>query len=124
MSTSVFWTETMIELPEVREGGMSGRNEQRIHDRKDLSQKIFVIIEKRQVNKFPGAPVSVLLANVDELTGEEHDWNPANYGEEVQPYAIGRSSLKRFPVLAFESSEADIKRRKLLLKDEIACLQN
>ena len=29
MSTSVFWTETMIELPEVREGGMSGRNEQR-----------------------------------------------------------------------------------------------
>jgi hypothetical protein len=114
----------MIELPEVREGGMSGRNEQRIHDRKDLSQKIFVIIEKRQVNKFPGAPVSVLLANVDELTGEEHDWNPANYGEEVQPYAIGRSSLKRFPVLAFESSEADIKRRKLLLKDEIARLQN
>src|SRR5262245_1376379 len=29
MSTSVFWTETMIELPEVREGGMSGRNEPR-----------------------------------------------------------------------------------------------
>src|ERR1700747_3931038 len=29
MSTSVFWTETMIELPEVREDGMSGRNEQR-----------------------------------------------------------------------------------------------
>jgi hypothetical protein len=29
MSTSEFWTETMIELPEVREGGMSGRNEQR-----------------------------------------------------------------------------------------------
>jgi len=29
MSTSVFWTETMIELPEVREGGMSGRIEQR-----------------------------------------------------------------------------------------------
>src|SRR5262249_26957398 len=29
MSTSVFWIETMIELPEVREGGMSGRNEQR-----------------------------------------------------------------------------------------------
>src|SRR5262249_33017748 len=29
MSTWVFWTETMIELPEVREGGMSGRNEQR-----------------------------------------------------------------------------------------------
>jgi hypothetical protein len=29
MSTSVFWTETMIELPEVREDGMSGRNVQR-----------------------------------------------------------------------------------------------
>jgi hypothetical protein len=29
MSISVFWTETIIELPEVREGGMSGRNEQR-----------------------------------------------------------------------------------------------
>jgi hypothetical protein len=71
------------------------------------SVKKFVIIEKRQVNKFPGAPVSVLLANVDELTGEEHDWNPANYGEEVQPYAIGRSSLKRFPVLAFEANDAD-----------------
>src|SRR5215472_17702389 len=28
MSTSVFWTETMLELPGVREGGMSGRNEQ------------------------------------------------------------------------------------------------
>ena len=71
------------------------------------SVKKFVIIEKRQVNKFPGAPVSVLLANVDELTGEEHDWNPTNYGEEVQPYAIGRSSLKRFPVLAFEANDAD-----------------
>jgi hypothetical protein len=29
MSTSVHWTETTIELPGVREGGMSGRNEQR-----------------------------------------------------------------------------------------------
>ena len=29
MSTSVFWTETMIELPEVREGSMSGRIGQR-----------------------------------------------------------------------------------------------
>jgi hypothetical protein len=29
MSTSMFWTETTIELPGVREGGMSGRNEQR-----------------------------------------------------------------------------------------------
>jgi hypothetical protein len=65
------------------------------------------VIEKRQVNKFPAAPVSVLLANVDKLTGEEHDWNPINYDEEVQPYAIGRFSLKRFPVLAFESSDAD-----------------
>jgi hypothetical protein len=71
------------------------------------SVKKFVIIEKRQVNKFPTAPVSVLLANVDELTGEEHNWDPVNYGEEVQPYAIGRSSLKRFPVLAFEVNDAD-----------------
>ena len=71
------------------------------------SVKKFVIIEKRQVNKFPSAPVSVLLANVDELTGEEHDWNPINYDEEVQPYAIGRSFVKRFPVLAFESSDTD-----------------
>ena len=29
MSTSVFWTETMIELPEVIEDGMSGQNEPR-----------------------------------------------------------------------------------------------
>src|SRR5260370_865416 len=29
MSTSVFWIETMIELPEVREDGMSGGNKQR-----------------------------------------------------------------------------------------------
>src|SRR5260370_27986456 len=29
MSTSVFWIETMIELPEVIEDGMPGRNEQR-----------------------------------------------------------------------------------------------
>ncbi len=71
------------------------------------SVKKFVIIEKRQVNKFPTAPVSLLLANVDELTGEEHDWNPINYDEEVRPFGIGRSSLKRFPVLAFESSDAD-----------------
>jgi hypothetical protein len=71
------------------------------------SVKKFVIIEKRQANKFPTAPVSVLLANVDELTGEEHEWNPVNYVEEVQPYAIGRSSLKRFPVLAFEASDTD-----------------
>jgi hypothetical protein len=72
------------------------------------SVKKFVIIEKRQVNKFPSAPVSLLLADVDELTGEEHDWNPINYDEDVvQPFAIKRSSLKRFPVLAFDSSDAD-----------------
>jgi len=71
------------------------------------SVKKFVIVEKRQVNKFPTAPVSVLFANVDELTGDEHDWKPVNYDEEVQPYAIGRSSLKRFPVLAFEASDTD-----------------
>src|ERR1700675_1547672 len=29
MSTSVIWIETMIELPEIREDGMSGRNVQR-----------------------------------------------------------------------------------------------
>ena len=29
MSTSMYWTETTIELPGVREGGMSGRNVQR-----------------------------------------------------------------------------------------------
>ena len=29
MSTSVHWTETTVELPGVREGGMSGWNEQR-----------------------------------------------------------------------------------------------
>src|SRR5215468_5141056 len=29
MSTSVFWIETVIELPGVGEDGMSGRNEQR-----------------------------------------------------------------------------------------------
>src|SRR5215467_2091221 len=34
------------------------------------SVKKFVIIEKRNVDKFPSAPVSVLLADVDELTGE------------------------------------------------------
>jgi hypothetical protein len=71
------------------------------------SVKKFVIIEKRTVNKFPSAPVSLLLADVDELPGEEHDWNPINYDDEVQPFAIKRSSLKRFPVLAFEASDAD-----------------
>jgi hypothetical protein len=71
------------------------------------SVKKFVIIEKRKVDKFPSAPVSVLLADVDELTGEEHAWNPINYDEEVQPFAIRRSSLKRFPVFAFDSSDAE-----------------
>src|SRR5258708_35382489 len=72
------------------------------------SIKKFVIVEKRKANKFPSAPVSLLLADVDELMGEEHDWNPVNYYEEVQPFAIRRSSLKRFPVLAFESGDADL----------------
>jgi hypothetical protein len=71
------------------------------------SVKKFVIIEKRKVDNFPSAPVSLLLADVGEITDEEHDWNPVNYDEEVQPYAIGRSSLKRFPVLAFEAGDAD-----------------
>jgi hypothetical protein len=69
--------------------------------------KKFVIIEKRKVDKFPSAPVSLLLADVGEITDEEHDWNPVNYDQEVQPYAIGRSSLKRFPVLAFEAGDAN-----------------
>jgi hypothetical protein len=100
-------------FPGSTNGWPSDPNGQSRYDRflssmiEKTSVKKFVIIEKRQVNKFPGAPVSVLLANVDELTGEEHDWNPTNYGEEVQPYAIGRSSLKRFPVLAFEANDAD-----------------
>ena len=72
------------------------------------SIKRFVIIKKRKANEFPSAPVSLLLADVDELTGEEHYWKPVNYYEEVQPFAIRRSSLKRFPVLAFESGDADL----------------
>jgi hypothetical protein len=68
----------------------------------------FVIFEKQKVSKFPSAPVSLLLAEVGESTREEHDWNPVNYAEEVQPFAIGRSSLKRFPVLAFGSGDADL----------------
>jgi len=100
-------------FPGLTNGWPSDPNWQSRYDRfvssmiEKTSVKKFVIIEKRQVNKFPGAPVSVLLANVDELTGEEHGWNPTNYGGEVQPYAIGRSSLKRFPVLAFEANDAD-----------------
>jgi hypothetical protein len=68
----------------------------------------FVIVEKRKVTKFPSAPVNLLLADVGESTDEEPDWNPVNYNEEVQPFAIGRSTLKRFPVLAFESGDADL----------------
>jgi hypothetical protein len=68
----------------------------------------FVIFEKQKVSKFPSAPVSLLLAEVGESTREEHDWNPVNYAEEVKPFAIGRSSLKRFPVLAFGSGDADL----------------
>jgi hypothetical protein len=71
------------------------------------SIKKFVIFEKKKVNRFPSAPVSLLLANVDESTDEEHDWNPVKYYEEIQPFAIGRSSLKRFPVLAFGSGDVD-----------------
>jgi hypothetical protein len=72
------------------------------------SIKKFVLFEKQRVIKFPGAPVSLLLADVGESNDQEHDWNPVNYNEEVQPFAIGRSSLKRFPVLAFESGDADL----------------
>jgi hypothetical protein len=60
------------------------------------------VAQQRGANECGAArPRCILLANVDELTGEEHGWNPVNYDEEVQPFAIKRSSLKRFPVLAF-----------------------
>jgi hypothetical protein len=72
------------------------------------SIKKFVIFEKQKVSKFPGAPVSLLLADVDESADGKHDWNPVNYDDERQPFAIGRSSVKRFPVLAFETSDADL----------------
>jgi hypothetical protein len=72
------------------------------------SIKKFVIFEKQKVSKFPSAPVSLLLANVGESSDQERDWNPVNYNEEVQPFAIGRSSLKRFPVLAFELGDAEL----------------
>jgi hypothetical protein len=62
------------------------------------SIKKFVIFEKQKVSTFPSAPVSLLLADVDESADGKHDWNPVNYYEEVQPFAIRRSSLKRFPV--------------------------
>ncbi len=72
------------------------------------SIKKFVIFEKQKVSKFPSAPVSLLLADVDESVDGKHDWNPVNYDDEMQPFAIGRSSLKRFPVLAFEASDAGL----------------
>ena len=72
------------------------------------SIKKFVLLEKKKVDRFPNAPVSLLLADLGEATDEEHDWNPVNYYEEVYPFAIERSSLKRFPVLAFEQSDADL----------------
>jgi hypothetical protein len=72
------------------------------------SIKKFVLLEKQKVKEFPSAPVSLLLADVGEATDQEHAWNPINYHEEAQPFAIGRSSLKRFPVLAFEAADADL----------------
>ena len=72
------------------------------------SIKKFVIFEKQKVSKFPSAPVSLLLADADESADGKHNWNPANYDDERQPFAIGRSSVKRFPVLAFEASDADL----------------
>jgi hypothetical protein len=70
--------------------------------------KKFVVLEKKQADHFPNAPVSLLLAELGEPTDEEHAWNPVNYFEEKYPFAIERSSLKRFPVLAFEAGDADL----------------
>jgi hypothetical protein len=70
--------------------------------------KKFVILEKKKAEHFPNAPVSLLLADLGEPTDEEHAWNPVNYFEEKYPFAIERSSVKRFPVLAFEASDADL----------------
>jgi len=72
------------------------------------SIKKFLILEKKNVDGFPGAPVSLLLADIGASTDEEHEWNPINYGEEVPPFSIERSSLKRFPLLAFEGKDADL----------------
>ena len=68
----------------------------------------FVILEKKKADHFPNAPVSLLLADLGEPTDEEHAWSPVNYFEEKYPFAIERSSLKRFPVLAFEAADADL----------------
>src|SRR5262245_22587752 len=70
--------------------------------------KKFVILEKKNAERFPNAPVSLLLAELGEPTDEEHAWNPVNYFDEMYPFAIERSSLKRFPVLAFEAGDADL----------------
>src|SRR6266571_2483009 len=50
------------------------------------SIKKFVIFEKQKVSKFPSAPVSLLLADVDESADGKHDWNPVNYDDERQPF--------------------------------------
>src|SRR5262245_29532623 len=72
------------------------------------SIKKFVLLEKKNVDRFPNAPVSLLLADLGESTDEEHDWKPIDYFEEKYPFAIKRSSLRRFPVLAFGSGDADL----------------
>jgi hypothetical protein len=72
------------------------------------SIKKFVLLEKKKVDRFPSAPVSLLLADLGESTDEEHDWKPIDYFEEKYPFAIKRSSLRRFPVLAFGSGDADL----------------
>jgi hypothetical protein len=100
--------------PEMRNGFPNSPLWKSVYDRfvssmiETTSIKKFVIFEKQKVDKFPSAPVSLLLADVGESTDEEHDWNPVNYHEEMQPFAIGRSSLKRFPVLAFEATDAGL----------------
>ena len=72
------------------------------------SIKKFVLLEKKKVDRFPSAPVSLLLADLGESTDEEHGWRPIDYFEEKYPFAIKRSSLRRFPVLAFGSGDADL----------------
>jgi hypothetical protein len=104
-----------FEPPRTRLANGSPRSplSQSSHDRfvsaliEKTSVKKFVILEKLKEKKFPGAPVSLLLADVGEMTEQEHEWNPVNYFEEKEPFAIVRSSLKRFPVLAFEAGDAD-----------------
>jgi hypothetical protein len=71
------------------------------------SIKKFVVLEKKQADRFPNAPISLLVASPGKPTDEEHDWTPVNYYEEMYPFAIERSSLRRLPVLAFEAGDAD-----------------